>query len=487
MKFRYGLCSVQIKEGKGKGFITRSIPQRGISLPLGLRSPLKRNPARSALPGDSSSLTLSPINVAAYKYPSIKLMNQKAQSSMSLQPHLNFTWFKIADCEKSILNDKERRFNMKIKNILVGSKVWLAVGLMIFIAGSALGAVQEKNLSGHVFYLNQEGPSLAKKMELAENKFKKEEKGQVYFTGYVFQSRYEINMNGDYDPKSPFEVSCRQNDIRIQRKSGREGFNMKSKKSGVGGEMTGLLIMHRISGGKNEIVDMHIFDLDRTYEFNQVPIYWLGSAETKESFRFLEKEFDDSDSKLKQTITFTLYSHNTPLSYDFLFKTASGDNSIEVRKNAVFWLGNFKDQKSLDMLRSILKKESSTELKKQVIFALTLSDMEEAVEELIKIAKQDGSGDVRKQAIFWLGQKASEKSVQALKGVVDEEDEDTEVRKSAVFAISQLPSEKSVPILINIAKTNKSPSVRKQAIFWLGQEDSEEALKFFEEILLKKK
>jgi HEAT repeat protein len=43
-----------------------------------------------------------------------------------------------------------------------------------------------------------------------------------------------------------------------------------------------------------------------------------------------------------------------------------------------------------------------------------------------------------------------------------------------------------VPILINIAKTNKSPSVRKQAIFWLGQEDSEEALKFFEEILLKK-
>ncbi len=68
-----------------------------------------------------------------------------------------------------------------------------------------------------------------------------------------------------------------------------------------------------------------------------------------------------------------------------------------------------------------------------------------------------------------------------------EESEDVDVKKSAVFAISQLPKEKAVPILIDIARTNKSPSVRKNAIFWLGQKDSDEALKFFEEILLKKK
>jgi len=47
-------------EGRGKGFITRSIPQRVISLPFGLRSPLKRNHARSALIVDSSSHALLP-------------------------------------------------------------------------------------------------------------------------------------------------------------------------------------------------------------------------------------------------------------------------------------------------------------------------------------------------------------------------------------------------------------------------------------------
>ncbi|MCD6517389.1 MAG: hypothetical protein J7L72_08235 [Candidatus Aminicenantes bacterium] len=46
----------------GKGFVTRSIPQRGISLPFGLRSPLKRNHARSALIVDSSSHALLPFH-----------------------------------------------------------------------------------------------------------------------------------------------------------------------------------------------------------------------------------------------------------------------------------------------------------------------------------------------------------------------------------------------------------------------------------------
>jgi hypothetical protein len=50
-------------EGKGRGFVTRSIPQRGISLPFGIRSPLKRDHARSALIVDASSHAL-PLKMA---------------------------------------------------------------------------------------------------------------------------------------------------------------------------------------------------------------------------------------------------------------------------------------------------------------------------------------------------------------------------------------------------------------------------------------
>jgi len=375
---------------------------------------------------------------------------------------------------------------MKLKEKMRNPKIVLTAVLTAVLLVPVLGAVKEENLKGSVFYLDKQGVSLVKKMELAENKFKKEQEGEVYFTGHIFQSRYEINMYGDYDLESPFEVSSRGDEIKIRRDSKREGFSMESQKGSSGGEPIGLLVMHRFSGRKSEKVDMHIFDLDCIYEFSQEPVYWLGSAETEESFRFLEDEFESADSDLKKTITFMLYSHETPLSYDFLFKAGSGSYSHEVRKDAVFWLGNFRDRKSLALLQKIFQKEDSTEVKKGIVFALNLSDMDEAVEELIRIAKKDSSQEVRKQAVFWLGQKASKKSIEALKGVVEQEDEDTEVRKSAVFAISQLPSEKAVPILIDIARTNKSPSIKKQAIFWLGQKDSDKALKFFEEILLKK-
>ena len=100
------------------------------------------------------------------------------------------------------------------------------------------------------------------------------------------------------------------------------------------------------------------------------------------------------------------------------------------------------------------------------------------------MAKGAPDHEIREKAVFWLGQKASEEAVRGLKEIVEGPDED--VKESAVFAISQLPKQKAVPMLIGIAKDNKSPSVRKKALFWLGQTGSEEAIKLFEEILLKK-
>ena len=40
-----------------------------------------------------------------------------------------------------------------------------------------------------------------------------------------------------------------------------------------------------------------------------------------------------------------------------------------------------------------------------------------------------------------------------------------------------------MPLLIEVARTNRSPKVREQAIFWLGQSGDPRALEFFEEVL----
>ena len=40
-----------------------------------------------------------------------------------------------------------------------------------------------------------------------------------------------------------------------------------------------------------------------------------------------------------------------------------------------------------------------------------------------------------------------------------------------------------VPLLINVARKNTNPAVRKQAMFWLGQSKDPRAMEFFAEIL----
>src|SRR5204863_460429 len=56
----------------------------------------------------------------------------------------------------------------------------------------------------------------------------------------------------------------------------------------------------------------------------------------------------------------------------------------------------------------------------------------------------------------------------------DEPDED--LKSQAVFVLSQLPRGEGVPDLLQAARSNKSPRVRSQALFWLGQSGDPRAL-----------
>ena len=66
-----------------------------------------------------------------------------------------------------------------------------------------------------------------------------------------------------------------------------------------------------------------------------------------------------------------------------------------------------------------------------------------------------------------------------------DQDPDTDVKKRAVFALSQLPKDDGIPRLIQVARSNANPAVRKQAMFWLGQSKDPRALAFFQEVLSK--
>jgi len=121
---------------------------------------------------------------------------------------------------------------------------------------------------------------------------------------------------------------------------------------------------------------------------------------------------------------------------------------------------------------------------RDAVFPAILADSVTLWPDLGRLARDaSASRHAREQAVFWLGQAAGEAAVKDLTAMVGEDSLDREVREQAVFALSQQPHEVGVPALIQIARTNKDPEVRKKAFFWLGQTGDPRAIALFEEVL----
>ncbi len=362
--------------------------------------------------------------------------------------------------------------------------VTLTGSILFFLASVPLASSSVSFLKGKVYDLSAENLKLEQKFGLATKRHLANEKSTAYFTGYSFIGKKNFHMGECYSKSELFQVAAEGKEIRFHKRSKYK--SGKISDSEEGSNPVGVLFLHILSKKKGKIVDTRLIDLDNRYEFEDIPIYWLGETDNSQSLSFLKKQFEAENLSLQKSLLFLIYYHDHPGSLEFLHEVASGKYAKKIRKEAIFWIGTEKNAKSLGVLKELYAKEKDYDLKKQVIFSMQLSHQKEAAQELIKIARTEENLNLRKNAIFWLGQKASQEAAKALKDVVDNE-ADLDLKKQAVFAISQLPKEKSVPMLIEIAKTNKSLSVRKNAIFWLGQSGDEEALQFFEEILSGKK
>jgi hypothetical protein len=119
----------------------------------------------------------------------------------------------------------------------------------------------------------------------------------------------------------------------------------------------------------------------------------------------------------------------------------------------------------------------------RMVFAATLAAAE-SWPALLRLARQrNAAAKPRGAAVFWLAQAAGEKATEGLVYIVGDDSDEIEVRKQAVFALSRIRGDAAIDALIDIARTNGEPEIRKNAMFWLGQSNSPRAIAFFEEVL----
>ena len=248
-------------------------------------------------------------------------------------------------------------------------------------------------------------------------------------------------------------------------------------------------VLFRLEG--KAVTKVHNYTPDCALDFGGLPLYWLENVNPAQSVDLLtgmlqlttEAEAGEKKGPANSVIA-AIALHDDPAADQALEKLVQPDKPESLREHVVFWLGIERGKRGLTVLRQYAKNDPSDRLREKITFAFSQSKEPEAIQDLISMARNDPSSRVRGQAIFWMSQIGGRKEAEQITAAI-ENDPETDVKKRAVFALAQMKNGEGVPLLINVARTNKNPVVRKEAIRWLGMTNDPRALDFLEQILTK--
>lgn len=153
---------------------------------------------------------------------------------------------------------------------------------------------------------------------------------------------------------------------------------------------------------------------------------------------------------------------------------ARGEKSEELRKSAIHLLGVMGAQTEL---WEMYQAEPSVEVKKSILHAMFVGG---GSERLTEVARSEKDPELRKAAIHSLGVMGDRTGPVLLS--IYASDPDREIRRQILHALFV---QGNVKALIQIARTEKDPELRKQAVSHLSHMGSKEATDFLVELLNK--
>lgn len=228
-----------------------------------------------------------------------------------------------------------------------------------------------------------------------------------------------------------------------------------------------------------QVTDLRVVGESCPVDAGGAGVTWIGSVNEDKGLDWLEKA---AQSNKDHSALHALALHRGKNAGKRLFALAEDRNS-DLSEEAVFWLGESRGEQGYQLLKQLLDKLPKGETRRQINFALAQNDSEEAAELLFHISKSDSDPEQRGEAMFWLAQEYPQRAQPWLMEVLKTENNE-EVLEQAVFAISQLPDGNGDQALLELAQDEEaSREVRRQAIFWLANSDSDSSVAALTELL----
>lgn len=151
------------------------------------------------------------------------------------------------------------------------------------------------------------------------------------------------------------------------------------------------------------------------------------------------------------------------------------DLAFDLRGLPLIWLGEASEDQSLTLLRGLYAGAEREETKKHVLAAVGIHNTPALVIPILESILQSRDADDLRKNAAFWIGQQDDAAALKVLRQAARADRSCEVRKGAVFAISQVEFEAAVDELIDLARTAESEDVRHEAVFWLGQRASQKA------------
>ena len=238
-----------------------------------------------------------------------------------------------------------------------------------------------------------------------------------------------------------------------------------------------VLSQHDAAVAESVITDVALNDPEP--EVQEAAVFWLSQVGTDGALDALTQILMGSDDeRLQENAIFALSQHGSSRAGELLREYAlDATRPQRIREKAIFWLSQHPEQADADFLIQLYGQLESESLRESVFFSLAQLDDAAAVEWMLDRALDASEPvELRKQALFWAGQHASI-DLDRLNGLYGRL-EDAEMKGQLIFTYAQRDEPEAVDRLIEIARIETDPEIRKRVIFWLGQTGDERAIEY---------
>jgi HEAT repeat protein len=212
-------------------------------------------------------------------------------------------------------------------------------------------------------------------------------------------------------------------------------------------------------------------DDDRVEALNA--LLQMGSDDALPILKKVLARRDQCSEVLRRKAVFLVSQKRGDEAADLLMETARNDPDGETREQAVFWLSQVRSEKAVPLLEQILKSSTDEDMQDKALFALSQKSDDRAQQALRDYASRDDVSDhLREQSIFWLGQRHSDENAKFLRDLFAKTTNGA-AKDKILFSLSQTRNAGNDQWLLDQAvNTKNSMEIRKQALFWAGQNGS---------------